>query len=93
MKKILLTFILSAFTFAYVGYIVGLSNAPKCKQKHQNFIDDGRIVIIPVDTVEGRKTFNVLFSDEEGMDSMYPEEIGFGLATGRWAYNEDLEIK
>jgi hypothetical protein len=93
MKKIVLTAVLSAIVFTYVGYVIGLSNRPICTRKHQNFIDDGRIVIIPVDTVEGRKTFNVLFSDEEGMDSMYPEEIGLGLATGRWAYNEDLEIK
>ena len=93
MNKILLTAVLSALVFMYVGYIIGFSKAPVCAQKHLNFIDDHRIVIIPVDTVEGRKTYNVLFSDEEGMDSMYPEEIGLGLATGRWTYNEDLEIK
>jgi hypothetical protein len=93
MKKIIITTILSALVFTSVGYLLGLSNAPACTRKHQNFINDGRIVIIPVDTVEGRKTFNVLFSDEEGMDSMYPEEIGLGLATGRWAYDETLQIK
>jgi len=93
MKKILLTFVLSALVFTFIGYIIGLSNASLCTQKHQNFIDDGRIVIIPIDTIDGRKTYNVLFSDEEGMDSMYPEEIANGLNTGRWTYNEMLQIK
>jgi len=91
-KRILLAFVLSALVFTYVGYILGLSNAPACTRKHQNFIDDHRIVIIPVDTVEDRKTYNVLFNDEEGIESMYPEEIALGLATGNWKYNEDLKI-
>ena len=92
MNKIVLTAVLSA-VFMYVGYIIGLSKAPVCTRKHQNVINDHRIVIIPVDTIDGRKTFNVLFSDEEGLDSMYPEEIGYGLSTGKWSYNEDLKIK
>jgi hypothetical protein len=93
MNKILLTVVLCALVFTYEGYLLGLSRAPVCTQKHLNFIDDHRIVVIPVDTVEGRKTYNVLFSDEEGMDSMYPEEIANGLATGKWKYDEDLQIK
>jgi hypothetical protein len=96
MKKVMFTpfvLLLSALVFGFIGYIVGLGNALGCPRKHQNFINDGRIVIIPVDTIEGRKTYNVLFNDEDGMDSMYPEEIGFGLATGDWDYNEMLEIK
>ena len=93
MKKILLTVLVCALVFTYEGYLLGLSRAPVCTRKHQNVINDHRIVIIPVDTIDGRKTFNVLFSDEEGLDSMYPEEIGYGLSTGKWSYNEDLKIK
>ena len=52
-----------------------------------------RIVIIAVDTVDGRPIFNVLFQDEDVMDSMYGEEIGNALATGDWHYDEDLRVK
>ena len=45
-----------------------------------------------VDSVEGRPTYNVLFSDSTGLDSMYPEEIAHGLATGSWTYDEMLTI-
>jgi len=97
MKKIILTVILSALVSCYIGYVIGKSYAypvyAGCSRKHQNFIQDGRIVIIPVDTVDGRHTYNVLFNDEDGLDSMYPEEIANGLATGNWKYNEDLQIK
>ena len=93
MKKIVLTVLTSALIFGYIGYIVGLSNDSLCSRKHQNFISDGRIIIIPVDTLDDRKTYNVLFNDEDGVDSMYPEEIANGLATGNWSYNEDLQIK
>jgi len=70
-----------------------LTPIQKCTRKHQNFIADGRIVIIPVDTVDGRPIYNVLFNDEDGLDEMYPEEIANGLATGKWDYNEMLIIK
>lgn len=45
-----------------------------------------------VDSVEGRPTYNVIFSDSTGLDSMYPEEIAHGLATGVWSYDEMLTI-
>lgn len=45
-----------------------------------------------VDSVEGRPTYNVVFSDSTGLDSMYPEEIAHGLATGVWTYDEMLTI-
>ena len=78
-----------------IGVLLGnvLTPIHKCTRKHQNFIADGRIVIIPVDTVDGRPVYNVLFNDEDGVDSMYPEEIANGLATGDWSYNEMLTIK
>jgi hypothetical protein len=97
MKKIALTVVLSALVSCYIGYVIGKSNTYPayvgCSRVHQNFIPDGRIVIIPVDTMDDRPTYNVLFNDEDGMDSMYPEEIAIGLATGNWDYNEDLQIK
>ena len=52
----------------------------------------GSMLIIPSDTVEGRPTYTILFEDEKGLDHMYGEEIGNSLATGKWAYDEDLTI-
>jgi hypothetical protein len=52
----------------------------------------GSMMIIPSDTVEGRPTYTILFEDEKGLDHMYGEEIGNSLATGKWAYDEDLTI-
>jgi hypothetical protein len=52
-----------------------------------------RIVIQFADSVRGRPAYNVLFSDTTVLDSMYPEEIANGLATGKWLYNEDLKLK
>lgn len=92
MKKILLTAVLSALVFMYVGYIIGLSKAPVCTRKHVNFIEDGRIVLIPVDTIDGRPTYNVLFNDEDGFESMYAEEVLVGLTEGKWNYDEDATI-
>lgn len=84
----------TALVFLAIGIICGRNVFYKeCTRKHQNFIEDGRIVIIPVGDVDGRPKFNVLFSDEEGIDSMYPEEIANGLLTGDWDYNEMLTIK
>lgn len=92
MKKILLTTALSALVFGFVGFIIGKSTQEVCTRKHVNHLDDGRIVVIPIDTVDGRPTFNVLFSDEIGLDSMYGEEIANGLVTGKWKYDEDFVI-
>jgi hypothetical protein len=50
------------------------------------------ITLVFVDSVEGRPTFCVEFPDSTGLDSMYPEEIANGLATGVWKYNEDFII-
>ena len=93
LKEVLLFTAIGMFLLG-MGYVLGVSDpANVCKRKHQNFIDDGRIVIIPVGEVEGRKKFNVLFNDEDGIDDMYPEEIASGLITGKWDYNEMLTIK
>ena len=92
-KEVVLFTFLGMFLLG-IGYVLGVSEpANVCKRKHQNFIEDGRIVIIPVGDVEGRPKFNVLFNDEDGIDSMYPEEIANGLLTDDWDYNEMLEIK
>jgi hypothetical protein len=90
MKKEVLLFTAIGMFLLGIGYVLGKTDV--CTRKHQNFIDDGRMVIIPVDSVDGRPTFNILFSDENGIDSMYPEEIANGLNTGKWDYNEMLEL-
>lgn len=64
----------------------------ECHRKHQNLIADGRMVIIPTDTIDGRPTYSVIFNDEDVMDGLYPEEIANGLATNIWDYNEDLKL-
>lgn len=51
-----------------------------------------RIVVEFADSVEGRATYNVLFNDTTVLESMYPEEIANGIKTGKWEYNEDLQI-
>jgi hypothetical protein len=96
MKKasLIAIIILSSLVVGLVFSIIHIKSEYKeCTRKHQNFIDDGRIVIIPVGEVEGRKKYNVLFNDEDGMDSMYAEEIANGLITNNWKYDEDLRVK
>jgi hypothetical protein len=92
MKKIMVITLVTASVFGYCGFIMGKSTQTICKQKHQNFIDDGRMVVIPTDTIDGRPTYSILFRDEEGLDGMYAEEIGYGLMSGNWKYDEDIEI-
>ena len=93
-KQTIAIIMIVGLTLLGVGYLLGLSDPSNvCIRKHQNVVPDGRVVIIPVDTIDGRPTYNVVLSDEEGIDSMYPEEIANGLNTGRWSYNEMLTIK
>jgi len=93
MKQTILVAV-SALVLLAVGVIGGRTVFnPKCHRPHINVINDGRFMVIPVDSVEGRPTFNVVFEDETGLDSMYPEEIANSLNTGKWNYNEDLVIK
>lgn len=93
MKKEVLLFTMIGLMLLGTGFLLGKSDPSNaCTRKHQNFIEDGRIVIIPVGDVDGRNKYNVLFSDENGMDSMYPEEIANGLVTGKWQYNEMLKL-
>lgn len=51
------------------------------------------IKLVFADSVDGRPTYAILFNDSTVLDSMYPEEIANGLITGKWDYNEDLQIK
>lgn len=84
-----------AVVFLGIGVIGGrtvFTNNSKCERAHLD-IYDGRFVIIPVDTIDGRKVYNVVFADERGMDRMYAEEIANSMITGKWDYNQDLVIK
>lgn len=88
---ILLTIIAGlVFTLIYVKRTSEVKEPPRVLNTRMKF---DRIVIAVVDTVEGRPTYNVIFEDEDVMDSMYGEEIGQALATGKWEYNEDLRVK
>lgn len=92
MKQVILVSV-TALVFLAIGIIAGKNTfSKKCKKKHETSIKDGRIIIIPVGDVEGRNKYNVLFNDEDSMDSMYAEEICNGLLTDDWDYNEDLEL-
>lgn len=94
MKKEVLVFPIVGLLLLGLGFLLGKSDPSNvCIRKHQNFIEDGRIVIIPTDTVDDRPIYSVLFSDETALDYMYPEEIANGLNSGRWEYNEMLTIK
>lgn len=65
----------------------------KCVLKPiEDYRNNRGVLIIPADTVEGRKTFNVEFSNGTGLDSMYPEEIAQSLIEGKWLYDEDLKV-
>lgn len=93
MKKEVVLFTMVGLMLLGTGYLLGKSDpANVCTRKHQNLIDDGRIVIIPADPVDGRLTYTVLLKDEEALESMYGEEIGNSLSTGTWGYNEMLRI-
>jgi regulator of extracellular matrix RemA (YlzA/DUF370 family) len=94
-KQTVITLIIISVILIGIGVKLGEVLAPvhECTRKHQNIIPDGRIVIIPVDTVEGRPVFDVIISDENVVEAMYPEEIANSLNSGKWEYNEMLEIK
>ena len=74
------------------GRIKNLNRASDIAHYLNQSIDDGRIVLIPVDTIDGRPTYNVLFNDEDGFESMYAEEVLVGLTEGKWNYDEDATI-
>lgn len=87
---------ITALTLFAIGILAGrtvFNPLKPCHKKHVNAIDDGRFMVVPTgDTVDGRPTYNILFEDETGLDSMYPEEIAQSLNSGKWEYNEMLEI-
>jgi hypothetical protein len=95
-KELVLSVILTAIVFSAIGFFAGKDTfepIKECHRKHINPMTDGRFMVVPVDTVDGRPTYNILFEDETGLDSMYPEEIANSLNSGKWEYNEMLEIK
>lgn len=93
MKREVLVFTLVGLLLLGTGYVLGRTEPiGKCTRKHQNFIEDGRIVVIPVGDVDGRKKYDVVISDENVKESMYPEEIAQSLNTGVWQYNEMLRL-
>ena len=50
------------------------------------------IKITLVDSVDGRPVYEVVLPNSRKIEAMYGEEIGNGLATGDWLYNEDYKI-
>ena len=94
MKKEIVLFTMIGIMLLGTGYLLGKSDPSNvCKRKHQNFIEDGRIVVIPVGEVDGRKKYDVVISDENVKSAMYAEEIAYSLNTGTWQYNEMLRIQ
>ena len=99
MKKILIAVVLTAITFTYCGYLLGLSKAPKtCAVSHKPVLKDSTkhfnepFTVEFADSVDGRPTYNITFSDSTGLDTMYPEEIAVSLITGQWQYSEDFAM-
>lgn len=99
MKKEIFGFALATIIILAVGVLAGRNIFPRtnivykeCNKKHINKMTDGRFMVIPTNSVDGRLAYNVLFEDETGYDSMYPEEIAYSLVTGKWQYNEMLRI-
>lgn len=43
-------------------------------------------------THEGHKLYNIYFKDGKMMEYMYAKEVSYGLKTGVWKYNEDLQF-
>ena len=70
------------YTYVLVSNVSYIAAKCTCKCIH----------ITLVDSVDGRPTYNIEFPDSTGIDSMYGEEIGNGLSTGNWSYNEDYKI-
>lgn len=64
-----------------------------CTHKYINAIEDGRFVIVPTDSAEGRPTYTVIFEDDHTLDHMYAEEIAASLIDQRWHYDESLKIE
>lgn len=94
MKNVIVFSVLTVCMLA-IGVMMGrtiLNPVKQCHKKHINRMTDGRFMVIPVDTVDDRPTYNVVFEDEKGYDSMYPEEIANSLNTGKWQYNEMLRL-
>jgi hypothetical protein len=58
----------------------------------EDYRNNRGVLVIASDTVDGRKTFNIEFSDGTGLDSMYPEEIAESLINGKWQYDECLKV-
>jgi hypothetical protein len=87
MRKLLIITLVTASTFSYVGCLVGRQGNPTATKEK-----DGRIILIPTDSVDGRPTYSVLLPDGTAMDSMYPEEIALSLNEGVWQYNETLKL-
>jgi hypothetical protein len=96
MKQVLALSITALMLFV-IGIMAGrtvFNPIKECHKKHINAMTDGRFMVVPVgDTIDGRPTYNILFEDETGLDGMYPEEIANSLNSGKWEYNEMLEIK
>ena len=69
---------------------VVLSVLSLCSFKENN--NTKCIHITLVGQVDGRPVYEVVLPNSRKIESMYGEEIGNGLATGDWLYNEDYKI-
>lgn len=101
MRKIILTTVLSALIFGYVGFIIGKSTTTSSKVFSKKNTTTSSLITVDktkslclmfADTVDGRPIYTVMFNDTTVLDAMYPEEIASGLLSGKWEYDEDLKL-
>jgi len=96
MKKLL---VISVILFASCSK-PSVHDCPPNVQKQKHYTEDTEpyvgiarnLTISVADTIDGRVTYNLSFPDGATLESMYAEEIANGLITGKWDYNEDLQI-
>lgn len=82
---------ISLVVFMCIGVLMGKWFYYKpCNHMYINAIEDGRFIIVPQDSCDGKPTFTVIFEDDSTMDHMFAEEVMVGLAKGEWKYNDFL---
>ena len=95
MKKEILGFSLAVLMILAVGVLAGRNVFPKehIKVEMRGNYPDDKMVIIPVDSVDGRPVYDVVLKNDSLVEHMYAEEIAYSLTTGKWQYNEMLRIQ
>lgn len=86
-----LSLAISLIAFMFIGLLMGkwIYHNP-CHHNYIHALEDGRFIIVPKDSAEGKPTFTVIFEDDSEMKEMYAEEIMHGMTTGEWKYNDFL---